>query len=52
MEYIIKYFKAALAAILAIFGITLDEEFSSNLESMFGGLKDFEPESEAGTIDM
>ena len=52
MEAIIKYFKAAIVAILALFGITVDEEFGSNLESMFGGLGEYEPENEAGTIDM
>lgn len=52
MEFIINYFKAALKAILAIFGIVLDEETADNIDSMVGGLESFEPESEAGSIDI
>ena len=52
MDIIIGYFVAAIKAVLGLFGIAADEEFISNLESMFGGLKDFAPVTPEGSIDM
>lgn len=52
MELIINYFVAAVKAILGLFGTELGEEFEDNIRSMIDGLKGFEPESEAGSIDM
>ena len=47
MEAIIKYFKAALAALLSMFGKELDEKTASNIESMFENLFGFEPKNKA-----
>lgn len=52
MEAIIKYFVDAIKAILAYFGIVLDEETESNIDSMIGGIKDFEPSTPAGSLDI
>lgn len=52
MEIIIKYFVDAIKAILTLFGVELDETFTSNLESMVGGLKDFKPETESGSVSL
>lgn len=47
MEAIIKYFKAALAALLAVFGKKLDGETVDNIETMLGNLFGYEPEIKA-----
>lgn len=47
MEAIFNYVSAAINALLAIFGKTVDEDFFSNLKSMFDGLVGFEPENKA-----
>lgn len=47
MEKIIEYFKAALAALLAVFGKKLDGETVDNIESMFENLFGYEPEIKA-----
>ena len=47
MEAIIKYFKAALAALLAVFGKKLDGETVDNIETMLGNLFGYKPEIEA-----
>lgn len=52
MEIIIEYFVSAVKAILGLFNVALDEEFEDNIRSMIGGLVGFEPETEAGAIDM
>ena len=52
MDKIIGFFKDALVSLLALFGIAVDEEFASNLESMFGGLKDYKPETEKDSIKL
>ena len=52
MEIIITYFVNAIKAILKYFGFEMDAETESNLDSMFGGLKDFAPETEKGSLDM
>ena len=47
MEKIYEYFKAALAAILAIFGVEMkeiDPEVKDNLESMYDNITGYEPE--------
>ena len=44
MAVIIEYFKAALVAILTVFGVELDEEVASNIETMLGNLFGYEPE--------
>lgn len=44
MEAIITYFKAAIAALLKIFGVEADEEVVSNIETMLGNLFGYEPE--------
>ncbi len=52
MEQIIAYFKKAITDLLGMFGITVDGDFFANLEAMFNTMKNFEPESESGSIDM
>lgn len=54
MEIIVKYFVEAIKALLALFGVTADEEFMSNLESMFDNMKDAAdaPETEAGSVKL
>lgn len=47
MEIIINYFKAALKALLVVFGVETDEEVMSNIESMLNNLFGFEPENKA-----
>ncbi len=47
MEKIIEYFVAAIKALLVIFGVEVDAEVESNLESMFGGMLGYEPEVDA-----
>lgn len=46
MEFIIKYAKAAINALLALFGKDpLDEEVLSNLDSMINNILGYEPEN-------
>ena len=52
MDIIIGYFVAAIKAILTLFGVEIDEEFASNLESMVGGLESFKPETEEGSVSL
>lgn len=50
MEKIISYFKAALAAILSIFGVEMWEipaDTKDNLESMYDNITGYEPEINA-----
>ena len=47
MDKIISYFKAALAAILSIFGVEMweiPEETLDNLDSMYDNITGYEPE--------
>lgn len=47
MEKIIAYFKSALAALLALFGVKMweiPEETLDNLESMYDNMSKYEPE--------
>ena len=43
MELIINYFKAALKALLAIFGKEVDAEVEDNIETMLGNLFGYNP---------
>ncbi len=46
MEFIIKYAKAALNALLSLFGKEpLDEEVLSNIESMIDNILGYDPEN-------
>lgn len=52
MDIIIKYFKEALAALLALFGVALDKDFTDNLDSMAGGLQGYVPETDKDSIKL
>lgn len=52
MEIIIEYFVAAIKALLTLFGVEIDEKFADNTESMVGGLKGFDPETEEGSVSL
>ena len=52
MEKIIEYVISAIKALLSILGVEVDAEFEDNLKSMVGGLKDYEPETEADSLDI
>lgn len=47
MEFIINYFKAALKALLSIFGVEMweiPEDTKDNLESMYDNITGYNPE--------
>jgi hypothetical protein len=45
LEHLIEYFAAIFRTILALFGVEINEETADNLESMFNGLLDYQPEA-------
>ena len=49
MEIIIGYYVKAIKAILTALGVEFD---ASGLEDIFGEIKEFDPETKPGSIDM